>query len=98
MSSIPTLRDESGWLTDAKTKADTFARTFSEKAKLPAEVVTPFFGSPDSQLDDFIVFRSCACKTLFKKLDEHKATDNDNISVVILKKLIACVEASFSII
>ena len=56
MSSIPTLRDETGWLTDAKTKADTFARTFSEKAQLPAEVVdTPFFASPDNQLDDFVV-------------------------------------------
>jgi hypothetical protein len=68
MSSIPTLRDETGWLTDAKTKADTFARTFSEKAQLPAEVVdTPFFASPDTQLDDFVVFRSRACKKLLKK-------------------------------
>ena len=39
MSSIPILRNENGWLTDAKKKADIFARTFSDKAKLPAEVV-----------------------------------------------------------
>jgi hypothetical protein len=86
-------------LTDAKTKADTFARTFSEKAQLPAEVVdTPFFASPDNQLDDFVVFRSRACKKLLKKLDESKATGNDNISAVILKKLAACIAVPFTIV
>ena len=99
MSSIPTLRDESGWLTDAKQQADTFARTFSDKAKLPAEVVdTPFFGSPENQFDEVVVFRSRACKKLLKKLDESKATGNDNISAVILKKLAACIAMPFTIV
>ena len=82
-----------------KTKAGSFARTFSEKAELPAEVVdTPFFGTPGSQLDDFIVFRSRACKKLFKKPDENKATGNDNISAVIWKKLAVCIAIPFTII
>ena len=65
MSSIPTLRDESGWLTDAKRKADAFACTFSDKAILPAEVLdTPFLGLQRissmklSSLDPVLV-RSC---------------------------------------
>ena len=99
MSSIPTLRDESGWLTDAKREADAFACTFSDKAKLPPEVVdTPFFGSPENQFDEIVVFRSRACKKLLKKLDESKATGNDNISAVILKKLAACISMPFTIV
>ena len=86
-------------MTDVKTKADTFARTFSEKAKLPAEVVdTPFFGSPKNQFDEVVVFRSRACEKLLKKLDESKATGNDNISAVILKKLAACISMPFTIV
>ena len=99
MTSIPTLRDDSGWLTDAKDKADAFARTFSGKAQLPEEVVdTPFFGSPENQLDEFVVFRSRACKKLLRNLDESKATGNDNISAVILKKLADNIAVPFTMV
>ena len=99
MSSIPTFRDETGWLTDAKRKANIFARTFSDKTKLPAEVVdTPFSGSPEKQFDEIVVFRSLACKKLLSKSDKIKATGNDNISAVILKKLAACIALPFTIV
>ena len=49
ISSIPTLRDGDSWLADAKGKADAFATTFAEKAKLPEETVDTlfFFCVPD---------------------------------------------------
>ena len=82
-----------------KKKADIFARTLSDKAKLPPEVVdTPFCGSPENQFDEIVVFRSRACKKLLATLDESKATGNDNISAVILKKLVACIAIPFTIV
>ena len=88
MASIPTLRENDQWLTDAKTKADAFARTFASKADLPPEVVdTPFFGTADTEFEDFVAFRSRTCRRLFRKLDESKATGHDKISASILKRL-----------
>ena len=87
-TSIPVLKDGSNWLTDAKSKADAFARVWSAKCKLPEECVdTPFFGAaPESQLG-FIPFRSRSALKLFRKLDVNKATGNDKISALILKRL-----------
>ena len=48
---------------------------------------TPFFGTPDQELDDFVPFRSRCTNRLFKKLDESKATGPDKISAAILKRL-----------
>ena len=97
VKSIPPLRDGSTWLVDAKAKADAFAATFSSKGELPAELVdTPFFGMPDAELDDFIPLRTRVTKRLFKKLDESKATGNDQISATILKRLGECLAAPFT--
>ena len=97
VKSIPPLRDGSAWLVDAKAKADAFAATFSSKGELPAELVdTPFFGMPDAELDDFIPLRTRVTKRLFKKLDESKATGNDQISATILKRLGECLAAPFT--
>ena len=69
VSSIPSLKNEKTWITEAKAKADTFARSFSEKAALPPEVVdVPFFGIPDEEFNSFVSFRTRVCKRLFKKL------------------------------
>ena len=75
-------------MTEAKAKADVFAKTFASKRALPAEVVdTFFFGCADVELDEFVFFRYRATNRLFKKLDETKATGHDQISAAILKKL-----------
>ena len=88
MKNIPPLRDGVNWLTDAKAKADLFAKTFSSKSDLPPEVVdTPFFAAPAQELNDFIPLRTRRSKRLFKKLDESKATGHDQISARILKRL-----------
>ena len=64
MSSIPTLRNESGWLTDAQKKADAFAGTFSDNARLPAEVIdTPFFESPENNWMKFLSLDSVSARS-----------------------------------
>ena len=74
MSSVPTLKNGTQWLTGAKDKADVFADVFASKSELPPEFAdTPFFGLPDAEYDDFITFRSRFCKTLLKDLDVKKA-------------------------
>jgi len=51
LASIPTLKEDGKWLTDAKEKADAYARTFAAKSKLPDEQVdTPFIGNPDEKV------------------------------------------------
>ena len=51
ISSIPALREGTQWLTDAKSKANAFAKVFSSKAHLPEEVIdTPFFGKPNEKI------------------------------------------------
>ena len=87
-TSIPVLKDGAQWLTDAKSKADAFARVLSSKSQLPDECVdTPFFGSAPDDVMGFIPFRNRSTKNLFKKLDVNKATGNDKISALILKRL-----------
>ena len=88
VKSIPPLKEDSTWLVDARSKANAFAKKFAFKNVLPAEVVdTPFFGSPDMELDDFVPLRTRYTKKLFKELDSSKATGPDQISAVILKRL-----------
>ena len=88
IASIPPLRSDSEWLTDAKAKANVFAENFARKNVLPEERVdTPFFAAPDMEMFDFIPLRTRLTKSLFKKLDEKTATGNDKLSAVILKKL-----------
>ena len=78
MHKAPPLKDGTCWLTDAKAKADVFAKKFVSKNELPPEVVdTPFFGIPDMKVDDFIPLRTRTTRRLFKKLDTSKATGND---------------------
>ena len=97
MSSIPVLKMEGQWLSDAKEKADAFAQTFAVKGELPAEVVdTPFFGESESEFKGFVAFRSRHTKRLFKKLDESKATGHDQISAVILRRLADCLAMPFT--
>ena len=97
LSSIPTLREGDQWLTDAKAKADAFARTFAAKATLPPEAVdTPYFGEPDVEYDGFVTFRSRNCRRFFKTLDEAKATGHDKISALILKRLCDCLAVPFT--
>ena len=88
LASIPPLRDGSDWLVDSKAKADAFATTFASKSKLPDEIVdTPFFGSPEFWMFEFVPMRTRDTRILFKKLDESKATGYDRISAAILKRL-----------
>ena len=88
VASIPPLREDAQWILDAKTKADTFAKTFVSKSALAPEVVdTPFFVMPDAEMEDFVAFRTRYTKRLFRKLDEDKATGSDRISAAILKRL-----------
>ena len=82
------MREEAQWILDAKTKADTFAKTFVSRSALAPEVVdTPFFFMPNEEMENFVAFRTRYTKRLFKKLDESKATGNDRISAAILKRL-----------
>ena len=97
MSSIPVLKMEGQWLSDAKEKADAFAQTFVVKGELPAEIVdTSYFGEPESEFKGFVAFRSRYTKRLFKKLDESKATGHDQISAVILRRLADCLAVPFT--
>ena len=82
-----------------KDEADAFAQYLSEKVQLSAEEIDfSFLGSPNVELDELVVFRSRACKKLVKNLDEIKATGNDNISAVILKRLASCIAIPFTIV
>ena len=97
VTSVPALRDGTQWLTDAKLKADAFARVFEGKSRLPPECVdTPFFGNPDVECRDFIAFRTRAVRRLLKKLDPNKATGHDKISAAFLKRLCDCLAAPFA--
>ena len=97
ISSIPSLREGGTWLSDAKAKADAFAKTFAAKAQLPPEVVdTPFFATPDVEFNEFIVFRSRTTKRLLDQLDVSKATGHDKISASILKCLSDCIAVPFT--
>ena len=78
MTSIPPLREDGHWISDAKENADAFARTFAGKSYLPDEAVdTPYLGKAEMEFDDVIIFRSRATRRLLKKLDEKKATGGD---------------------
>ena len=97
ISAIPPLKDGTCWFTDAKAKADVFAKKFASKNELPPEVVdTPFFGIPDMEIDNFIPLRTRTTRRLFKKLDVSKATGNDQISAAILKRLANCLCMPFT--
>jgi len=97
VSSIPALREGTAWLHDAKHKANAFARVFDSKSQLPEESVdTPFFGSPLTEFQDFVTFRSRSAYRLFKKLDPKKATGRDKVSAAILKRLHACLAVPFT--
>jgi len=99
LDSIPTLKDNGQWLSDAKSKADAFARTFASKSQLPDEQIdTPFIGNPEVELTDVVVFRSRHAKRLLKELDENKATGSDMISAAILKRLSDCLGIPFTIV
>ena len=88
MGSILPLRDGTTWVSDAKSKADLFAKTLSGKANLPDEHVdTPFFGAPDVEMDMFVAIRSRFTAKLFRELDVDKATGHDKISAAILKRI-----------
>ena len=57
-----------------------------------------FFRISRKQLDEILIFRFRVCKKLLKNLDESRATGNDNVSPVILKKLAACIAIPFAIL
>jgi len=88
MSCIPPLREDSTWISDAKGKADLFARTFAGKAEIPQEIVDPaFFGRPDVEMDMFVAIRSRYTMKLLKQLKIDKATGHDKISAAILQRI-----------
>ena len=93
------MRGNGKWISDAKQKADVFARTFKSKAKLPDELVDTFlFGNETHGPEVFMAFRSRSAKRLFKKLDEKKITGGDMISAAILKCLYDCLAVPFMIV
>jgi len=97
IASIPPLRDGTNWILDAKAKADTFAGTFVSKSKLAPELVdTPFFGTPNVEMCQFLPFRSRIARRLFKNLDTSKATGPDRISAAILKRLYKVLAVPFT--
>ena len=99
LSSVPPLRDDDAWISDAKAKADSFAKCFASKNVLPPEEVdTPFFGNAEIDLTEFIALRSRTTKKLFGKLKEDTATGNDKISATILKKIKEEISAPFTFI
>ena len=87
-TSIPVLKDGPNWLTDAKSKTDAFAQVISSKSQLPEECIdTLFWGNAPEDQMGCIPFRSRSTRKLFSKLDANKATGNDKISALILKRL-----------
>ena len=57
VATIPTLREDTKWLSDPKSKADAFARVFASKSQLPAEAIDcPFFGVLDVGFKRFTAF------------------------------------------
>ena len=69
-------------------ESDKFGRAFDVKCTLAPEIIDiPFSALPESELDEFVAFRTRYTRNLFKKLDESKATGNDRISAAILKRL-----------
>ena len=96
---MPILKNGTQWLTDPKTKADTFAQVFASKPELPAEIgETPYFGLTDAEFYVFLTFRSRNCKRLLKGLDVNKATGHDQVSAAILKKLCDCLAVPFTLV
>ena len=88
LGSIPPLRENKEWISDPKEKANLFAKTFAGKAQIPEEAVdTPYFGRPDTSMDEFICIRSRYTAKLFRELDAEKATGHDKISAAILKRI-----------
>lgn len=95
--SIFPLRDGITWLTDARGKADAFAKTFASKDQLPPELVdTPFFGLPIAEYDEFIPLRTRCAHRLLGTLDASKATGPDQISAAILKNIAAVLAMPFT--
>ena len=67
-TSIPVLKEDDRWLTDAKDKADAFARVFVSKSKLPDEFVdAPFFGATPNDGIRFLPLRTRNAVKLFRK-------------------------------
>ena len=92
-------KDNGKWITDPKTKADAFARTFASKSVLPDESQDcPFFGLPERELDVFISFRSRTCRRFLKALNTKKATGHDKVAATILKNLCDCLDVSFTLV
>ena len=99
ISTIPTLKDGGQWVSDPKSKANVFARTFASKSALPDEAVdSPFFGLPDQELVSFVSFRSRTCRRFLKELDPNEATGHDKVSATILKKLCDCLDVAFTLV
>ena len=98
-SSIPPLKYEGEWLHEAKDKAELFARTFSEKAKLPDDTTDcPFIGVPTCEFEEFIAIRSRYTKKLLKSLNVSKATGPDRIPASILKQIADEIAVPFTIV
>ena len=87
ISSIPPLRHNGAWITDAQEKANLFVSSWTAKIKLPQEIDDPFFTAPEQiHSMTFIVRARLILKELLH-LDESKATGPDNIGAKILKRL-----------
>ena len=88
LSSIPPLRKDGKWISEAKDKANVFAEMFDAKAQLPCEVVDcPFFGCTDIDLDERVTLRTRSTLKILAKLDVTKATGPDRIPAVILREI-----------
>ena len=90
-SSIPPLLDTSGaWITDAKSKADTFASVWSTNMVLPTltenEYTTILEMSPPPQMSGFLPIRARNVAATLRGLREDSGTGPDGLSARILKR------------
>ena len=96
-SSIPPLKHDGNWISDAKTKANAFAKTFTDKSQLPPETVdTPFFSAPQLEFDEIIAIRSRRTEKLFRQLDTKKASGHDKLPAALLKRLAKFIAVPFT--
>ena len=85
--SIPPLKDEKGWIFDAREKADAFASSFSAKSNLPVDSgFCEEERAPSFKQSKFMFIRKRWVRQILKDLDVNKATGPDMIPGKILKE------------
>jgi hypothetical protein len=96
-SSIPPLRVQDTWILDSYGKANAFAQAWMDKAKLPPDHCDCIFmGPPDHVIDFFTAFRTRFTLKKMRQLKTDKATGEDQISALVLKRLAPVLAAPFT--